>query len=84
MDNLSLKCVDCGGTMEPGFMPELAPGVQGMTCWHPGLPEWATILGLRTGSFKIDWKQAMGVCAFRCSNCGVLKLYASPAAAGEE
>lgn len=77
------KCSECGGAMEVGFLPEVAPSgspgrtMTGLTAWYGG--EWVpeTFLGFKTGGTKIDWNDAEPVAAYRCSQCGFIKLYAT-------
>lgn len=77
------KCSECGGTTEAGFLPEVAPSaspmipISSLTVWYGGAWDPQKFLGFNTGGTKIDWAQAEPVTAYRCRDCGFVKLYAS-------
>ena len=48
------KCPDCKVDMEEGFAPDFAFNAVIQMMWHPGKPESKTVLGVRTGSLKLD------------------------------
>jgi len=60
--------------MENGFI--VGPEAMGVD-WHRGVPEPATLFGLKTQQYKIDRTQIMQTKTFRCTQCGLLKSYAS-------
>ncbi len=74
--NRNLTCSECGGTMQEGYILDAAPGValggKKQTSWVEGKPE-RDLLGLKTVDHQILY-----ITAYRCENCGFLKLYAEP------
>ncbi|MEC9091382.1 MAG: hypothetical protein VX438_01665 [Planctomycetota bacterium] len=71
----SKTCSDCGTTMESGFIPDFGTGIRQMV-WHQGTPEARNFLGLNTGTIKVAPEEFVPLTAYRCVNCGSLKLYA--------
>lgn len=66
-------CGECGGTMQEGYILDAAPGFGKIqSLWVEGEPE-RDLLGLKT----VD-HQVLHIIAYRCENCGFLKLYAEP------
>lgn len=72
------SCSDCGSTMEEGFIPDRTYGSIMQLNWHRGRAEELSVLGLKLG-VNFDLKQMISVTAMRCTNCGLLKLYAPEA-----
>ena len=73
-------CAECNATMESGFIPDASFMGVWQTCWHRGDAEQANTLldQLKTGAgVKHDKKQMIPIVAFRCTNCGWLKFYAT-------
>lgn len=70
------SCPDCGTAMERGFVPDFAYGAITQMVWHRGEPESSRILGMKTGSVKVDKKEFVPITAYRCTGCGVLRFYA--------
>ncbi|KAA5546931.1 hypothetical protein FYK55_00455 [Roseiconus nitratireducens] len=79
-----LKCGDCGEKLELGFIPDASYAVVLQAQWHPGTPEDKTFLGFRpqtlmgkdVPAIKHDSEHMRAITAYRCTVCGVLKLYA--------
>jgi hypothetical protein len=75
-----MSCPDCSGEMERGFVPDSTYGAAFLSCWHRGEP--AATKGflekLRQGAgVRYDFEQMQVITAFRCTLCGLLKLYAN-------
>ena len=71
------SCPDCGGEMEPGFLPGL--GGAGPTHWHPGLPTYHdTFFGIKVGGYELKWDRSklIPVVTWRCCDCHLLRSYA--------
>ncbi|MDB4886621.1 MAG: hypothetical protein JWN79_2059 [Gemmatimonadetes bacterium] len=62
--------------MELGHMPDTTERGLVQSRWTPGAPEEVRFLGMSAG---IKPKESVPVTAYRCSKCGYLELYASPA-----
>ena len=64
------ECPKCAGTMEAGYLPDAAYAGQQIGRWAPG------------PATKSRWtvtkvaKETIPMCAFRCSECGYVELYA--------
>ena len=71
------KCPDCKVDMEEGFAPDFAFNAVIQMLWHPGKPESKTVLGVRTGSLKLDQSEFIPTIAYRCPKCGLVRTYAS-------
>lgn len=71
------RCPDCTVGMDPGFMPDVGHNgvvIQGL--WHPGDPEPRKLLGFISAGVKLDQKNCLKIVAYRCPQCGLLRLYA--------
>lgn len=65
-------CPDCQGDMEMGFVPDhYAQIIQ--SHWHPGTATNKTVFG----NLKLDSSAMIPITTFRCSQCGLLKHYAT-------
>jgi hypothetical protein len=77
----ALRCPDCHGEMEAGYIPDTTYGGVAQAFWHPGDPK-----GKKTfleavasgGGVKYDERKTVPITTYRCSRCGMLKLYAMP------
>lgn len=67
-----MRCSDCRGEMEPGYVPDMAYGAIMNQRWVPGSPEKHWFAGL-----KVDWSDCRLLEAYRCKGCGLLKFYAN-------
>lgn len=66
------KCPDCGIDMTPGFMPDdLNMLESNQSVWVGGQPEESLARGV-----KLRGKLSFPITAFRCGQCGLLRLYA--------
>ena len=70
------KCHECHAEMEMGFVPDFAYAAIAQMVWHRGDPEPSRILGVKTGSVKVDQQEFVPITAYRCTGCGLLRLYA--------
>ena len=70
------KCPDCDSKMEIGFLPDSQNTVHFSTMWHPGEAVLGTVLGMKTGGVKIDRYQQLQTVAYRCPQCGLVRIYA--------
>jgi hypothetical protein len=61
--------------MEEGFIPDATYGAILQSHWYPGEPDERKFLGISTGA-KIEKSEMLPIEAYRCSRCGVLRLYA--------
>ncbi len=67
-------CLECGSAMEEGFIPVMMSyGEVRQTAWHAGKPERSWL-----GGVKAKEDQVTMITAYRCTKCGLLKLYAKP------
>ena len=75
-----MECPDCGLRMEQGFIPDFGHGSIRQLLWHAGTPEAQKFLGMTVGgeAVRFDRSEAVQVFVLRCSECGLLKLYAPP------
>lgn len=50
-----------------------------VACWHPGVPENQTLMGLQVsrGAIKHDRNELKPITTYRCVECGSLRFYAS-------
>jgi DNA-directed RNA polymerase subunit RPC12/RpoP len=64
-------CPECGSAMEEGFIPDMTWGGVLPSAWHPGQPQRAWLTGV-----KYKAEQIVPLTAYRCTKCGLLKLYA--------
>ena len=77
------KCSECGGELETGFVPDVSIATPFKTSWHRGEPdEKKRILDfMQYGpDVKYDRSQLIAIQTFRCTQCGLLKMYANPPA----
>jgi len=77
--NEAQKCSDCGGELETGFVPDVSMATAFKSSWHRGEPDDKTILDfLKYGpGVKYDRSKLIAIQAFRCTQCGLLKMYAN-------
>jgi hypothetical protein len=66
------RCSECGGEMQPGYIPDLTYGAILNQRWFPGAARKHWLTGL-----KVDWSACRSVETDRCKNCGFLKFYAN-------
>ena len=71
------KCPDCDVAMKKGFIPDFAFNDVIQMLWHPGEAEPNTVLGIRTGSVKLDKSEFIAITAHRCPKCGLVRTFAS-------
>lgn len=64
-------CADCGGVLEEGFVPDFQLGGATAPVWISGKPRGSVWTGVKVSSYP-----RLEVRAWRCADCGVLKLYA--------
>jgi hypothetical protein len=78
-------CPDCRQEMELGYVPDRGDSSRILQLlWQSSTPQPAKIFGLETGSVKpSDGKPPLPDWAFRCRNCGLLRLHALPTPAEE-
>lgn len=76
----NIQCPDCELEMELGYIPDLGDAASVIQMlWISGAPEPVKIFGLKTGSVKSgDGGSPIPIWAFRCSECGLLRLHAIP------
>ena len=77
-----IACSDCGGELELGFIPDVTYGNVWQSCWHRGdANEKKTFLQklVSGGGVNYDEREMIAITVYRCSSCGLLKLYATPA-----
>ena len=71
----NLKCTECGNErMDRGFILERLTGGEFETKWVRGAPEPSFWRGT-----KVADKERLPIEAYRCAECGALKLFARPA-----
>jgi hypothetical protein len=73
-----MQCV-CGGSLEPGFIPDFSQQAVWTTTWIAGAPDTSKPLleVLRTGAgVRVKGSMVRSIEAFRCTACGRLELYA--------
>ena len=70
------QCPDCNVAMEEGYIPDFAFNTVLQMLWHPGKVQQATVLGIRTGSLKLDQSKFVSTTAHRCPKCGLVRTYA--------
>jgi len=68
----NLVCSECGGSMEIGFIPDLAYAAIARLSWVEGKPEksfWTNV--------KNNFRQKRNyvITAYRCERCGSIKLF---------
>jgi uncharacterized protein DUF6487 len=74
--NEILKCSNCGGEMEEGFVMDESLNTQSTAHWIAGKP----IQGF-FGSTRTKGKNQFPIQAYRCRQCGRLEWYAPGGAA---
>ena len=86
MDNRVLpKCLECDREMEAGFIPDLQTTKHVPNIWHPAPCEKSRIslvslpFGLSKEHIEVDRDQGIVIVAFRCPECGTIKLIAPTA-----
>jgi hypothetical protein len=74
------ECTECRVPMQIGYVPDRGDsGIVTQLAWHSSPPEATRFLGLKTGSIRpTDRSDPIPVWAFRCPNCGLLRLHAIP------
>jgi predicted nucleic-acid-binding Zn-ribbon protein len=77
MSERELMCPKCGQVMEPGFVLDRGPGGVAQESWVDGAPVPSNWTGL-----KVKAHQLVPVTTYRCTGCGYLESYASPASGG--
>lgn len=70
------KCPECGGRMEPGFLPEYTRNRVAHPFWVSG--ELEQTLGM----LKKEGHDFRRVVTWRCTGCGLLRSYAEEAIEG--
>ncbi len=66
------KCPDCSTEMTPGFMPDdLNMFGSNQSAWVEGQPVESLTRGV-----KLSGMLSFPITAFRCGQCGLLRLYA--------
>lgn len=79
------ECPECNKEMEAGFIPDLQTTKHVPNIWHPAPCEKSTIsltgltFGLSKEHIKVDRDQGIVIVAFRCPECGTIKLVAPTA-----
>lgn len=76
--NRSATCGECGGSMQEGYVLDVAKTGRIPSSWIEGKPEKDFWLGL-----NLEDKLVFPITAFRCERCGFLKFYAGPDAANK-
>ena len=66
-----LVCNECGGEMQRGYVPNFLFNQENQTFWVEGKAE-KSILGF----LKIRDRKNYDIVAYRCKDCGAIKLYA--------
>lgn len=70
-----MNCPDCEVAMTEGFLPDVDYGDYVQSKWHPGKPRESKFLGL-SGGVKVTEFKMVPLTAFRCGDCGLVRLYA--------
>ena len=75
--NESKQCPDCDGTMETGFILDHGRHIALQSSWYPGIPEKGKLFGLKMNGLGVVYDPGKGlpVTAFRCTQCGLVRLY---------
>jgi hypothetical protein len=60
--------------MEVGFLPDSTYGGVVELMWLRGAPQHDKVFGIKTSTLKYDGHEAGAVTAYRCLDCGFLKL----------
>ena len=68
--NVKTECTECGGEMTPGSVVDFRRNVAAAGEWVPG----DVVTSGWTGQIKNEARFVMS--AYRCADCGFLKLYA--------
>ena len=64
-------CIECGGPMERGFLPDATQGGNARPRWAEGEAQRSYWTGL-----KLKGRRQFYVETFRCEHCGALRSYA--------
>jgi hypothetical protein len=64
-------CPECKGTLEAGFVVDVAHGRRLVQRWVAGLPKSSFWGGLKTSD-----RECREVVSWRCADCGLLREYA--------
>ena len=73
--DLAANCSKCKCAMEEGYMVEWHGKFALSEKWYPGIPVESQFVGLKTGMFDLDLKQARPTTTYRCTSCGYLESY---------
>ena len=65
------KCLSCAKSLEQGFLQDHGHAANYDAAWVAGPPERGFL-----GGVKLRGRTRLGVLALRCTNCGLLHLYA--------
>ncbi len=71
--NRNTTCSECGGSLQEGYVLDVAKTGRIPSSWIEGKPEKDFWLGL-----NLEDKLVFRISAFRCKSCGLLKFYADP------
>lgn len=77
----NVQCPDCHIEMEIGFIPDMFYGNHArQMVWYTGTPVPKRLFGLKTDGVKSNDSNAKPtpIRAFRCPDCGLLRLHAIP------
>jgi hypothetical protein len=77
----NLRCTDCRGELELGYIPDVTYGFVHQAAWHEGDPKAKKGIFERLTSgagAKFDRNYMTPITAYRCAQCGLIKLYAVP------
>ena len=71
------KCQDCQTEMEGGFIPDKGDAnICTETTWHPWPVLETRLFGFVFKRVKVDKHKTRRIIAYRCPNCGLIKMYA--------
>jgi Domain of unknown function (DUF6487) len=73
MTKAEKKCSDCGSEMAQGFILDTTHRARFVSRWIKGRPEHSGIAGL----VNVAGVECRAIEAWRCTWCGLLKLYAT-------
>jgi hypothetical protein len=78
----NVHCPDCNVEMEVGYVPDMGDHHARLTAWVAGTAVPKTVFGLKLGSGIIKSSdpeaRPIPIWAFRCPNCGLLRMHAIP------
>ena len=69
-------CPDCAVPTDIGALLDHTHGATLNLMWHAGLPSERKFLGLKIGGVSPDNAKTLPAVAYRCPQCGLLRLYA--------